>query len=239
MTGKAAPKRKMPSNKPTAAETRPRDGKKARKPSRSVVEAPKKSRNIPVVGIAFGVIAILLVAAVTLGGNTGPGSDLGEPTVEGNPLTPFQATAGDDAIGLQAPVVTGEDFSGEVVTIGEPGTPTAVAFLAHWCSHCQAEVPRVQAWLDGGGGVDGVDIVSVSTSINSARGNYPPSAWFEREGWAAPVLRDDSNNLAHLSYGGGGFPYWVFLNADGTVAARSAGELDIGTLETFMQAIAP
>lgn len=238
MTGKAAPKRKLPSKKPTATAP-PSGGKRAPKPSRSVVEPPKKARNIPVVGIAFGVIAILLVAAVTLGGNTGPGGSLGEPTVAGNPLTPFQATAGDDAIGLQAPVITGEGFNGEAVTIGEPGTPTAVAFLAHWCSHCQAEVPRVQAWLDGGGGVEGVDIVSVSTAVNSARGNYPPSEWLDREGWEAPVLLDDSNNLAHLSYGGGGFPYWVFLNADGTVAARSAGELDIGTLQAFMQTIAP
>jgi thiol-disulfide isomerase/thioredoxin len=229
----------MPSNKPTAPAPSSGGDKQAKKPSRSVVEPPKKSRNIPVVGIAFGVIAILLVAAVTLGGNTGPGGSLGEPTVDGNPLTPFRATAGDDAIGLQAPVITGEDFNGEAVTIGQPGNPTAVAFLAHWCSHCQAEVPRVQAWLDGGGGVDGVDILSVSTAVNSARGNYPPSEWLDREGWEAPVLLDDSNNLAHLSYGGGGFPYWVFLNADGTVAARSAGELDIATLEAFMQTIAP
>ena len=239
MTGKAAPKRKMPSKKPTTSAKAPSGGQKAPKPSRSVVEPPKKSRNIPVVGIAFGVIAILLVAAVTLGGNSGPGGAFGEPTVEGNPLTQFRATAGDDSIGLQAPVITGEDFNGEAVTIGEPGTPTAVAFLAHWCSHCQAEVPRVQAWLDAGGGVEGVNIASVSTAVNSARGNYPPSEWLEREGWEPPVILDDSDSLAHASYGGGGFPYWVFLNADGTVAARSAGELDIGTLEAFMQSIAP
>lgn len=239
MTGKPAPKRKMPAKKPTATAARSAGTKQAKKPSRSVVEPPKKTRNIPVVGIAFGAIAILLVAAITLGGNTGAAGSLGEPTVEGNPLTPFQATAGDNAVGLQAPVITGEDFDGEPVTIGEPGTPTAVGFFAHWCSHCQAEVPRVQAWLDGGGGVEGVDIVSVSTSVNSARGNYPPADWFEREGWEAPVLLDDSNNLAHLTYGGGGFPYWVFLNADGTVAARSEGELDIATLEGFMQLIAP
>ena len=121
MTGKTAPKRKMPSKKPTAAAKATSGGQKAPKPSRSVVEPPKKTRNIPVVGIAFGVIAILLVAAVTLGGNSGPGGAFGEPTVEGNPLTQFRATAGDDSVGLQAPVITGENFAGETVRLRSLG----------------------------------------------------------------------------------------------------------------------
>ena len=238
MTGKTTPKRKMPSKKPAPTKAQSSE-KAAKRPSRSVVEAPKPKRNIPVVGIAFGVIAVLLVAAITLSGNTGPTSDLGEPTVTGEILPPFQATAGDPAIGLQAPVISGDAMSGDTISIGEPGSPTAVAFLAHWCSHCQAEVPRVQAWLDAGGGVEGVEIKSVATSTNSARGNFPPSAWLEREGWTPEVMLDDADNSAHLTYGGGGFPYWVFLNADGTVAARSAGQLEIATLEQFMLAIAP
>ena len=79
----------------------------------------------------------------------------------------------------------------------------------------------------------------MATATNSAQDNYPPSEWLEREGWEPPVMVDDSDNSAHIAYGAGGFPYWVFLNADGTVAARSAGELDIATLEGFMQLIAP
>ena len=146
------------------------------------------------VGIILGVVALAILAAVAFGGNTGPGSEFGEPTLEGSDLPPFQSTAGDAAVGMQAPVIQGEDFSGNSVTIGEPGTPSAVVFLAHWCQHCQAEVPRVQAWLDSGGGVDGVEIVSVATSINSARPNYPPSAWLNREGWTPDILVDDTDN---------------------------------------------
>ncbi|NND04172.1 MAG: TlpA family protein disulfide reductase [Acidimicrobiia bacterium] len=233
---KAKPKRKMPSQKPSATKqvVDPGDGR----PKRSVVEVPKPKRNIPVFGIVIGVIAVLLVAAVTLTSGSAPGSEFGEPSVSGDGLPPFQSTAGDTAIGETAPVVTGQDFDGNEVVVGEAGTPAAIVFLAHWCSHCQAEVPRVQEWLDNGGGVEGVEIVSVATSMNSAQPNFPPSAWLEREGWTSPVLLDDTDSSTLLSYGAGGFPYWVFLNADGTVAARSAGQLDIPQLEAFMNLIA-
>ena len=232
---KAKPQRKMPSQK--AAATKPVARTSEARAKKPVVEAPKPKRNIPVFGIVIGVVAVLLVLAVTLTGNSGS-SEFGEPTVDGDALPFFQSTAGDIAIGQTAPVVTGQDFDGEAVVVGETGTPTAIVFLAHWCSHCQAEVPRVQEWLNNGGGVEGVKIVSVATSMNSARSNFPPSAWLEREGWTSPVLLDDTDSTALQAYGAGGFPYWVFLNADGTVAARSAGQLDVPQLEAFMNTIA-
>jgi len=208
------------------------------KPARRVVEVPKPKRNIPVVGIVFGVITVLLVAAILLTANTGPGNENGEPTVTGDFLPVFGSTVGDPAVGLPAPVLAGENFAGDPVTIEANGTPTAIAFIAHWCPHCQQEVPRVQQWLDAGGGVDGVEIVSVSTSVNSARENFPPSRWLDNAGWTPEVLKDDTDSSAHVAFGAGGFPYWVFLNADGTVAARSAGQLDIATLEQFLLTIA-
>lgn len=226
----------MPAKKPTQAVKKAADNGGTTK--RRVVEAPKPKRNIPIVGIAFGVIALLLVAAVTLTGDVGPGSETGEPSVSGTFLPFFESPQGDPAIGLEAPTVTGESMDGEQISVGPNGSPTAIVFLAHWCSHCQAEVPRVQAWLDGGGGVEGVEMQSVSTSVNSARGNYPPSSWLSNAGWSTDVLKDDTDSTAHSAYGGGGFPYWVFLNADGTVAGRSSGQLDIATLEAFMQNIA-
>jgi len=162
----------------------------------------------------------------------------GEPLVSGDVLPQLLTSVGDAAVGLPAPTITGENFAGEAVAIAADGTPTAIVFLAHWCPHCQTEVPRVQAWLNSGGGVDGVEIVSVSTSVSAARANYPPSDWLEREQWSPDVLLDDATGSVHRSFGGGGFPYWVFLNADGTVAARTAGELDIATLEQFLLEIA-
>lgn len=162
----------------------------------------------------------------------------GLPDVSGVALPVFQSAQEDSAVGLAAPTVTGQDFDGRSVTVGGSGNPTAIVFLAHWCSHCEAEVPRVQAWLDGGGGVSGVDIVSVVTSTDPARFNFPPSDWLEREGWTTPVIVDDQIGSVHMAFGRGGFPYWVFLEGDGRVAARSAGELDISALEDFLQLIA-
>jgi thiol-disulfide isomerase/thioredoxin len=133
--------------------------------------------------------------------------------------------------------LTGRDFDDAAVEIKHDGTPKAVVFLAHWCSHCQAEVPRVQAWLDTGGGVPGVEIMSVTTSANSAQANWPPSAWLDREGWTSPNIRDDSDSSALRAYGGNAFPYWVFLNGDGTVAHRQSGQTEVATLQAIMETL--
>jgi thiol-disulfide isomerase/thioredoxin len=142
------------------------------------------------------------------------------------------------ATGLESPKVTGENFAGsEVVIDPADGRAKAIVFLAHWCPHCQAEVPLVQEWIDAGGGVDGVDMYAVATAMNSARGNFPPSAWLDNEGWTAPVLRDDNSNSVLRAFGSGGFPFWTFVNADGTVALRIAGRMPVDQLESIMQGL--
>ena len=52
-------------------------------------------------------------------------------------------------------------------------------FLAHWCPHCQAEVPRIVT-LAKAGAFDGLDVASVATGTSSQYPNYPPSAWLAR-----------------------------------------------------------
>jgi cytochrome c biogenesis protein CcmG/thiol:disulfide interchange protein DsbE len=202
---------------------------------------PGTSRNMTgiVIGAAGAAVVLLLVVAVMFGSNE-VGTEYGEPTVEGAslPLMPQNTTVDTSATGAAYPKVVGQDFEGDTVTIDSAdGRAKGILFLAHWCSHCQAEVPRVQAWLDETGGVEGVDFYSVSTSMSSGRDNYPPSEWLEREGWSVPVIRDDADNSALLSYGAGGFPYWVFVNADGTVAVRTSGELQIDQLETILASL--
>jgi thiol-disulfide isomerase/thioredoxin len=197
----------------------------------------------PILLIVFGVIAVALVAAIVLSSDEPVGSagEYGEPTVTGAHLEPFgdaPTLAQDPAVGMMAPEVTGQDFDGTTVSIAADGTPRVVLFLAHWCTHCQAEVPRVQEWLDAGGGVDGVEIVSVTTSANSGADNWPPSEWLDREGWTSPNIRDDQASSVLEAYGGSSFPFWVFVNGDGTVAVRLAGEIDISTLEAGMNNLA-
>lgn len=207
-------------------------------------KGPKKTepakRKIPVLGLAFGAVAVLLVAAIVFSSEEAIGSagEFGDPTVTGEDLPPFASqtsvVSADAAAGLVAPEVSGQDFDDSTVEIKADGTPKAIVFLAHWCSHCRSEVPRVQAWLDAGGGVDGVEIMSVTTSSNSGQPNWPPSEWIENEGWTPPNIRDDSDSTVLRSFGGSAFPYWVFLNGDGTVAFRQSGETDVATLEAIM-----
>jgi thiol-disulfide isomerase/thioredoxin len=164
--------------------------------------------------------------------------EIGEVVVIGEDL-PAVLPGEDTAIGMRAPDIQGFGFDGTPVAIDNGDRiPKAIVFLAHWCPHCQAEVPRVQEWLDGGGGVDGVEIVSVATAVSPGQSNYPPSEWLDREGWTAPVLRDDEEGTSHQAYGFGGFPFWVFVDVDGRVVRRSEGELDIEVLEQFLREIA-
>jgi cytochrome c biogenesis protein CcmG, thiol:disulfide interchange protein DsbE len=153
-------------------------------------------------------------------------------TVEvADPSLPPFGSSDDDAMGLQAPAVRGTATDGRPMSIVPGDGPMIVGFFAHWCPHCQAEVPVVVDWLADGGLPDGVELVAVSTAVNEARPNFPPSEWFEAEGWDVPTMADDESGSAHLAYGGGGFPYWVVLDADGAVVARRAGELPASALD--------
>ena len=154
-----------------------------------------------------------------------------EPTITGDALPPFQGPDGDDAVGMTAPTVEGSDFTGKAVSITADGRPKVIVFLAHWCPHCQAAVPLLQTWVSAGGVPEGVDLVSVATGIDPSRPNYPPEAWLQREGWTVPVIADTSNSVAQ-AYGLPAYPFWVFVGADGKVAARTVGELTIPDLES-------
>lgn len=186
--------------------------------------------------IAAGLVALIAAAAAValLGGDGGDGGsleDVGAPTVEGRALP----TPGPDVeAALDAPVVTGEGLSGGQVRVPARDSGTIVLFLAHWCPHCQREVPVVQDWIDAGGLSEDVELVSVATAIDPSRPNYPPDAWLEREGWTPPVLVDTDSSVAQ-TYGLTSFPFWVFVNADGEVVSRRSGELTVGQLEAAIQ----
>jgi thiol-disulfide isomerase/thioredoxin len=196
------------------------------------------SRTGIIIGAVAAVVVGILIAAV-LFGNEEVGAEYGEPVIEGTALTRFPNTESIDfsAAGQTAPDVLGLNYQGDAVSITNDGVAKAIVFLAHWCPHCQEEVPRVQDWLDNGGGVEGVDLYSVSTAATSARDNYPASAWLDNENWTLPVIVDDQEGSVHAAYGAGPFPYWVFVNADGTVAVRTAGQLSIDQLEELIGTI--
>lgn len=142
------------------------------------------------------------------------------------------------ANGLRPPDVEGFDFDGDPVGITiSDGEPKAIVFLAHWCPHCQKEVDLLVPWLAETGGIEGISLYSIATAIDPTRGNYPPSEWLEREGWNVPVIVDDGQISVFRAYGGAAFPFWVFVNSDGSVALRVAGELEIDELVEILESL--
>lgn len=216
---------------------------KTKKTSAKTTQKTQQQRKFPVLWVVFGAVAVLLVAAIVLSSEEPIGSagEYGDVTIAGETLPTMETgaaiMANDPALGQVAPEASGVDFDDSTVAISHDGTPTAVVFLAHWCNHCQAEVPEVQAWLDSGGGVPGIEMVSVTTSANSGQPNWPPSSWLERESWTTPNIRDDSDSSLFQAYGGRSFPYWVFLNGDGSVAHRQAGRVGTAQLQIIMEGL--
>jgi cytochrome c biogenesis protein CcmG/thiol:disulfide interchange protein DsbE len=196
-----------------------------------------------VLGIGALVIAAAALAAVALTPAASPTATSGGPSsappiatsspAAGAALPAYAAGPDDLALGRPIPEVDGAAFDGASVSIKADGKPKLLIFLAHWCPHCQAEVPVVQAWIDTNGMPPGVELISVVTAIDANRPNYPPDAWLARERWQVPVIVDADNRIATL-YGLTAFPYWVAVGADGTVAQRLTGELTPEQLDTLV-----
>ena len=131
----------------------------------------------------------------------------------------------DTAVGTLAPSITATTFDGDRVSYRADGTVRVYGFFAHWCPHCQREVPMVVGLMDSGALPADVEVVAISTSVDQSAANYPPSSWFDRERWPTPVLLDSESGEIAQAYGLTGFPFWVTVNAEGNVVERSAGAL--------------
>ena len=161
-------------------------------------------------------------------------------SVEGAPLPPFDGQEPDPAMETVAPAFAATTFDGvEVSVLPGDGTAKVIGFFAHWCSHCQRELPRMAGWLAANQLPAGVEVIAVSTAVDSSRGNYPPSAWFEEEQWPAVAVRDSAENEIGDAYGLQGFPYMVAVDADGRIVARVSGELTDSLWEFLLSTVAP
>ena len=191
-----------------------------------------------ILGAAGAVLVAAIIAVAATGGNDGePTERTARLTITGVELPAYEEGR-DPALGLAAPALEGESFEGSPETIVDDGRAKAIVFLAHWCPHCQREVPLIQDWIDVHGRPANVDLYSVATSNDPAQPNYPPDEWLRREGWTVPVLVDDSSGSAATAYGLTAFPYFVFVDAEGKVVARATGELTVEQLETHLAQVA-
>jgi thiol-disulfide isomerase/thioredoxin len=196
-----------------------------------------------VLAIVAAIATALLVAVVVGGGDEGsgttnslPGGDVlakeNQPVViEGTILESLGDEAIDPMVGQIAPTLNGATFDGSGVSV-TPGDGQAymIVFLAHWCPHCNREVPRLIEWQASGAVPSELQVVGVSTAVASDRPNYPPSQWVVEKGWTWPILADSSSREAAEAYGVSGYPFFVIVGADGEVKVRVSGEVEIPAL---------
>ncbi len=189
--------------------------------------------------IAGGVVGFGLIVwlAIAIAGETDVDESIvyGEVTVEGDPLPFLQSGQADPAVGLTVPTVTGESLDGEQLTIGPDGNAKIIVMLAHWCPHCQAEVPIIQNWVESGGLPDGVDIYGTTVLTNRLQDGdtWPPSEWLDSEGWTIPTVKDDQAGSIVEAYGMQGTPTYVVLGPDNENLGRLSGEIGIDGLNAI------
>jgi len=194
--------------------------------------------NKKLLGIIAGVVglALVVVLAIAIAGEEPVDASIGfgDPVVTGDPLPIFNPAAADPVVGLTAPSAVGADWEDIEVKIEADGRAKIVVFLAHWCPHCQAEVPVVQTWLDEGNLPDDVDMYSVVTSTDRLRPNWPPQDWLEEEGWTVPALMDNEIGTVAVNYGMSGTPFYVVLDGDNNVIRRASGEIGTAGLNALV-----
>ncbi len=182
--------------------------------------------------------------APAAGDGTGAAGDETSRPVEvvGAPLPTLDSSGSDPAVGTPAPVLHGFGFDGTPITIGEAGGgPVLVVFLAHWCPHCNAEIPRLLEWQQSGAMPADLKVVAVATAVSEGAPNFPPRQWLETKGWDWPAMIDQSQGaqsagVAATAYGASGWPYLVLIGDDGLVKARYAGEMEISDLQALVEA---
>ncbi len=132
----------------------------------------------------------------------------------------------DAAIGMTAPVLEGFGFLGNEVNTS-PGTPMLLVFLAHWCPHCQAEVPVLVKWSQSGLVPENLDVIAIATGTDQSAPNFPPSNWLASEKWPElwPVLVDSQDQTAGNAFGLAGYPFMTLVGSDGMVLWRNSGEI--------------
>jgi thiol-disulfide isomerase/thioredoxin len=207
----------------------------------------QSSRKWLVPAIIAGVVLVAAIVAIALsGGGDSDNTDtegleqIRPVEVSGAALPTFpgnEASASDPALGQPIPDVSGQSFDGTPVTVGATGNPQMLLFLAHWCPHCQAEVPVLSDWMNAGGLPDEVELTTIATGTSADAPNYPPSEWLAEYSWPSPILADSSDQAAANAFGLPSYPYFVLVDGDGNVVARATGELTTEQLDTAMAAL--
>lgn len=208
------------------------------------------SPKVIVIAVAAVVAVAAIIAIFATGGDNSTSSDTTTVTVpggvapaeyqkvtsEGDGLEPLGKDATDPAMGKVAPNLSGYSFNGFPISVkpATDGSPTLLVFLAHWCPHCNAEMPRLVRWYESGQVPEDLRVVGVATASRKDQANWPPSEWMQSFDWPFEVMADTETNDAGVAYGVDGYPFMVVLDKDGKVAARHSGEMDESEIPNFI-----
>ncbi len=151
--------------------------------------------------------------------------------IEGEFLPDLVDPHTDESVGMPIPSLIGENFDGDVVAVRPTdGVATLVVFLAHWCPHCNNEIPEINRIRDAKAWPSGLRVVGVSTAVAPQRPNFPPQRWLAEKDWTYDVIADayDANRstfIAAEAFGVTGFPFMVLIDESGLIRGRWGGEL--------------
>ena len=190
-------------------------------------------------GIAVLIVGFLVFAISRNSGNDSEASGLqqfGDVTVTGEALPAYNDGAEDAAIGMMAPELTGEGFTGNAVTT-KTDAPQMIVFLAHWCQFCQREVPVLVEWERAGEVPAGLEVMAVATASSPTQPNFPPSEWLTREQFPLlwPVMVDDGASTGGNAFGVSGYPFFVLIDGEGKVVYRGSGEIPKDDLTSIIK----
>lgn len=176
-------------------------------------------------------------------GTLGPVTNGGPPVVTapvkatGTKLPPFPDAGPDPARDAVFPQFIGSNvLDGSPLEITFDGRAKVLIFIAHWCPHCQREVPLLTRWINQNGLPPDVDLYGVSTGADAAQPNFPPAEWLLKENWPVPTMADNDNNLVFKALGLSSFPSYVVVDASGRVVERATGELSVPQFESLVAA---
>jgi thiol-disulfide isomerase/thioredoxin len=131
-------------------------------------------------------------------------------------------------------------LAGRPATIdpGSDGKATMLVYLAHWCPHCNYEIPVLNEWKEKGLMPPNIRVVGVTTGSREDQANWPPSKWLVAKKWTFDQFADSEKQEAAAAYGVGGYPFLVFIDPEGNVTSRTSGEVPVEEITTRANAAA-
>ena len=183
-------------------------------------------------GVPRWVFPAVIVALVVVGGvlalALSGGHKASKGTSTGNVLIPPTGSiqVGNEAPNFKVPALVG---TGSVTLAQTRGKPTLLVFWAHWCPHCQKELPLIERLARAG-----ESVISVSTS---PREQDAPAKLMRDDGITFPTGQDTKDNGLLQAYGVQGFPTMFILDSKGIVRERLEGEAPVDQLKSKLDAL--